>query len=553
MNTLYYGDNLPILHDYLAPESVDLIYLDPPFNSNRNYSVIYGDESGYESQAQLTAFYDTWHWDKNALATYNDIALCAAPHVSDMIQALYRFLGPNQMMAYLVMMTARLIELRRVLKKTGSLYLHCDPTASHYLKIVLDTVFGKDRFLNEIVWKRTTAHNDPKRFGRIGDRLLYYSKSKNKLFRQIKGKYSDEQLSRYKYEDEKGRYRAENLTAPGASRNRVFEWRGTHPGEKRHWSYALDELERLYATGRILLKQDGTPRKDGLKVYLDEAAGPPLQDIWTDIYMAPTSAERLGYPTQKPLALLERILEASSNKGDVILDPFCGCGTAIAAAQKLGRNWIGIDITHLAVALQKYRLKDMFKLEPGKDYHIVGEPTDLAAARQLAQDNRYQFQWWALSLVKARPVGQTDEDPSTSSGRKTGKKGADKGIDGLINFLDETDAAKIKRLIVQVKSGKTGVADIRDLRGVIERERAAIGLLITLEEPTAPMKQEAAIAGNYYSPGWQKNFPVIQILTIEQLLAGQTIQMPPDFATFKKAPSESLKTKNEQLEIIANK
>src|SRR5216683_3997397 len=348
-NTLYYGDNLFILREHIPSESVDLIYLDPPFNSSRNYNVLFKDEHGTESEAQITAFEDTWHWNLEAEHTYTELLTEAPDHIAKMIESLRDFIGTNQMMAYLVMMAARLIELHRVLKPTGSLYLHCDPTSSHYLKVILDTIFGPERFLNEITWKRTTAHNDPKRYGRIQDRLLFYSKTASKVFHHVPGAYSEEQLSRYKYKDDRGPFRAENLTAPHFSPTRTIEWRGTHPGPDRQWRFSIEELEQLYNAGRILLQRDGRPRKDGYKVYLDEAGGPAMQDIWTDIGLGPTAGERLGYPTQKPLALLERIIQASSNPGDVVLDPFCGCGTAIAAAQKLGRKWMGIDITHLSI------------------------------------------------------------------------------------------------------------------------------------------------------------------------------------------------------------
>ncbi|MBK7916482.1 MAG: site-specific DNA-methyltransferase [Chloroflexi bacterium] len=239
----------------------------------------------------------------------------APDHVGRMIAALREFVGPNQMMAYLVMMAARLVELHRVLKPTGSLYLHCDPTASHYLKVILDTIFGPSKFLNEITWKRTTAHNDPERYGRICDRLLYYSKSTEKTFHPLGGEYSKEQLTRYKYVDEAGRrYRAENLTAPHFSETRTVIWRGQHPGNNRQWRFSTERLDELFEQGRILARRDGIPRKDGLIEYLDESEGPVLQDLWTDITLGPTAGERLGYPTQKPLELLERIIRASSNR-----------------------------------------------------------------------------------------------------------------------------------------------------------------------------------------------------------------------------------------------
>ncbi|GCE04245.1 DNA methyltransferase [Dictyobacter aurantiacus] len=524
-NTLFYGDNLDILRQYIADNSVDLVYLDPPFNSNRNYNVLFRDESGKDSEAQITAFEDTWHWNAITEQIYNDLRMQAPDHISKMIEALCGFIGRSQMMAYLVMMATRLIELHRVLKPTGSIYLHCDPTSSHYLKIMLDTIFGPERFLNEITWKRTTAHNDPKRYGRIQDRLLFYSKSSTKVFNHVPGLYSEEQLSRYKYKDEHGPFRAENLTAPHFSPTRTIEWRGTHPGANRQWRFSTDELERLYSDGRILLQKDGRPRKDGYKIYLDEAGGPALQDIWLDIGISPTAGERLGYPTQKPLALLERIISVSSNPGDVVLDPFCGCGTAVAAAQKLNRKWIGIDITHLSIALQKYRLEDMF---PGIQFKVRGEPSDLGSARQLAQEDRYQFQWWALSLIRAKPLGGQE-------GSKEGKKGKDRGIDGVIAFIDDA-TGKAKRVLVQVKSGHVKSGDIRDLRGTVQREQAAIGVFITLEPPSRDMTTESVSAGFYHSVGWGQDYPRIQILPIDDLLHGRAqLKMPPQFGTFKQA------------------
>lgn len=527
-NTLYYGDNLTILRDHIAGESVDLIYLDPPFNSARTYNVLFRHESGQASEAQVKAFDDTWHWGMEAEATFHQLVTTGPAPVSNMIAAMRQFVGDNQMMAYLVMMAVRLVELHRVLKPTGSLYLHCDPTASHYLKVLLDTIFGAQHFLNEVVWRRTTAHNDPHRYGRIGDRLLVYSKTRTKTFNRGGGTFTPEQLSRYKFRDERGPYKAENLTAPHFSETRTVAWRGTHPGADRQWRFSIEELERLYAEGLILLRRDGSPRKDGLKEYLEAAASPALQDIWTDISISPTASERLGYPTQKPVALLERIISASSNPGDVVLDPFCGCGTTIDAAQKLGRTWIGIDVTHLAISLQKYRLKDTHNLVAGVDYTVIGEPADLAGAQQLAQDDRHQFEWWALSLIQAQPI-----NPGESP--KKGKKGADRGIDGQIVFVDDS-SGKPKRVLVQVKSGHVSASIIRDLRGVVDREGAAMGVLITLDRPSLPMITEAVSAGYYQSPGWNRTYPKLQILTVEGLLAGlERLERPPTAITFKQA------------------
>ena len=542
-NQLYYGDNLDILRTHIPDESVDLIYIDPPFNSNQAYNVIFSETDGSSSQAQIQAFEDTWRWGETTEQAYHELVVTAPHLLVETIKSFRGFLTETNLMAYLVMMALRLVELHRALKPTGSFYLHCDPTASHYLKIILDQIFGVENFQNEVVWKRTSSHNDPKRFGRVGDRILFYSKSKIKTFNVIYSDYSPEQLSRYKYEDEHGRYRAENLTAPHYSPTRTVDWRGTHPGSNRQWRFSVEELERLYAKGYILLRQDGCPRKDGLKVYLDEAKGAPAQNIWDDIpRIGNTSRERLGYPTQKPEALLERIIKASSNEGDVVLDAFCGCGTVVAVAQRLNRRWIGVDITHLAITLLKYRLVDTF----GDDvtYEIIGEPKDTASAKALAVQDRYQFQWWALSLIRARPY----------QGKK---KGADEGVDGVIYYQDvNPDKPKktlTRKIVVQVKSGKVSVRDIRELKSVVETQDAVIGVFITLNLPTQPMVKEAAAAGRFQ---WlhvaHTTYPKIQIRTIEELLSGQGIEYPqtPVNVTFRR--TERATPQNPQLEIEVN-
>ncbi len=542
-NTLFYGDNLNILREYIPTASVDLIYLDPPFNSSRSYNVLFKDESGLDSEAQITAFEDTWHWSGTAEDTWRALVSSAdVPQaVATAMDALIRLIGRNQMMAYLVMMTARLVELHRVLKPTGSLYLHCDPTASHYLKVILDAIFDSRNFVNEIDWKRTTTKNDArqgaKNWPRIHDVILYYAKSYERLavFEQPFAPHSDGYIaSHYSLRDEDGRaYQLDNLTAPGSGS------RG-HPqyeflGVTRYWRYNREKMERLLTEGRVVQPRPGAvPR---YKRYLDEMAGIAIGDFWDDIPALNSQAkERLGYPTQKPVALLERIIAASSNPGDIVLDPFCGCGTAIAAAEKLGRRWIGIDITHLSIALQKYRLEDAFDLKPKTDYDVIGEPVSVQGAMQLARDNRHQFEWWALSLVQARPVGG-------EAGSKRGKKGADRGIDGVITFIDEANANP-KRILVQVKSGHVGAGIVRDLVGTVEREKAAMGVLLTLEAPTRPMINEALSAGTYRSPLNGREYPRIQILSIEDLLAGQVgVKMPMDRTTFKQAersgPSDS--------------
>jgi len=527
-NTLYYGDNLTILRDYIRDESVDLIYLDPPFNSNRSYNVLFKEETGAESQAQMTAFEDTWHWDTETERIYTELVTGqsrtpTSAVVSEMIAALRSFIGPNQMMAYLVMMTVRLVELHRVLKPTGSLYLHCDPTASHYLKIILDTIFGAANFRNEIIWKRTTGHSDATRYGSVHDVIFFYSKTDEFTWNKVFIEYDEEYKARFRRTDLDGRrWTDDNLTAKGLSGGGyTYEYKGC----TSLWRVPLETMKRLDAENRLHFTSNSGIR---LKRYLDELPGVPLQDVWTDIYpINSQAAERLGYPTQKPQELLERIIQASSNPGDVCLDPFCGCGTAVAAAHALNRQWIGIDITHLAVALIKYRILDAF---PDAKFDIIGEPGTLSAARQLANDDRHQFEWWALSLVQARPSGG-------ESGSRQGKKGADRGVDGIISIIDD-NTHQPKKVIVQVKSGHVSSAQIRDLVGTIEREKAVIGVFITLEEPTSAMTKEAATAGFYESVTWEKQYPRIQILTIEQLLQGAEIQMPPQHGTFKQAPRQ---------------
>ena len=496
-NRLYYGDNLDILRnrEYFPDACVDLIYLDPPFNSNRNYNVLFKSESGADSEAQITAFEDTWHWGPTAEATYEDLIEGAPAKVSMAIDALLNLIGRNQMMAYLVMMTARLVELHRVLKPTGSLYLHCDPTASHYLKIVLDSVFGPEGFRNEVIWRRTSAHDlGAKQWPAVHDVILVYSKTDvwcwNRAYVDING---GERIRGFPHIDDRGAYATRDMTGGKAGGAEAYQpWRERTPSNGRAWALpgyhrlpewlqellpSEDEWSNLGIHAKMDLldsldlihwpaKEGGMPR---LKYYMDDSQGILVGDEWTDIRPIGAHAkERLGYPTQKPEALLERIIRASSNAGDIVLDPFCGCGTAIAAAHKLDRQWIGIDITHLSIALQKYRLQDMFELRSGVDFEVIGEPATVDAARELARDSanegRYQFEWWALSLLRAKPVGG-------SAGSRRGKKGADAGIDGVINFFDEDERGRKKpqTVIVQVKSGAVKAGDIRDLKGVLER------------------------------------------------------------------------------------
>ena len=431
------------------------------------------------------------------------------------------FLGDNDMMAYLTMMAVRLLELHRVLKPTGSIYLHCDPTASHYLKILMDAIFGPVRFRSEIIWKRTSAHgNAGKSYGDVTDTILYYAKADNFTWNDQFTPYSTKNIKKFSLKDEKGRlYLTENMRNPSVRPNLQYDYKGYKP-HPNGWVVSLAKMEQYDREGRLAFpdKPDGRIR---LKRFLDDQPGQKLQNLWDDISPLNSQAqERLGYPTQKPLALLERIIAASSNPGDVILDPFCGCGTAVHAAQKLGRAWVGIDVTHLAISLIERRLKDAF---PGIKFEVHGTPKDIEGARDLALRDKYQFQWWATSLVEAQPFG--------------GKiKGADGGIDGLIYF--RSDARTTERAIVSVKGGAVSVPMVRDLKGVLDREKAPIGVFLTLLPPTTPMKAEAASAGFYELEG--RKYPRLQIITIEEALHGTKPAIPhvDTGAAFKRAGRE---------------
>jgi site-specific DNA-methyltransferase (adenine-specific) len=524
-NQLFFGDNLDILRSGRIPvESVDLIYLDPPFNSNASYNILFAEKGGEKSAAQITAFEDTWHWGAEAAAAYDDVVRGDRPKLGDLLQALRSFLGQNDMMAYLTMMAVRLTELHRVLKPTGSLYLHCDQTASHYLKMILDSIFGTKYFRNEIIWQRTRVAKKQSQFwGKVHDVIFLYTKSDNALFNKQYLTHPESYIkSHYNYieEDTGRRYGLWDFTQKGDGPPRKFGEEEIYPPKGKHWIWSQERIDNALKENRIIFTKSGMPR---LKRYLDVSKGEYIQDIWTEIFdVNAVAKERLGYPTQKPEALLERIIRASSNEGDVVLDPFCGCGTTITVAERLKRRWLGIDITHLAITLIKKRLHDTFgeELSP---YEVIGEPADLMGAAALAEVNRHQFEWWALGRIDAAPA-------------RDKKKGADRGIDGVLYF-QEKDDGPYHKIIVQVKSGAVNAAQVRDLQGVLDTEKATIGCLITLKPPTRPMR-EAAAAGFYTSELFpEKRFSRLQILTIAELFAGKQLDyprwVPPK--TFKKA------------------
>jgi DNA modification methylase len=526
---LFYGDNLDVMRRYIDDESIDLVYLDPPFKSDANYNVLFAAQDGSRSAAQIKAFGDTWQWDRVAATAYDEVVELGGD-VSRAMRAFRTVLGESNMLAYLAMMAPRLVELHRVLKPTGSLYLHCDSTASHYLKLLLDAIFGPQNFRNDIIWKRKAGRGETNaaaiRFGVTADNLLFYVRSKKALFhRQHRENNPDYIASKFTHRDPGGRrYRRDNLTSPSLRPNLVYEYKGYSPPAKG-WAVSRERMEEMEGEGRLYFPLDKS-RRIQRKRYLDELKGETVDNLWDDIPpINSQAAERLGYPTQKPEALLERVIEASSDPGDVVLDPFCGCGTAVAVAERLGRRWVGIDITYLATNLIKSRLVHAFGEEVG--FSVTGEPTTVDDAAKLAAEDPYQFESWALGLVGART---TDK-----------KKGADRGVDGRLIFHEKL-GGKTREVVISVKGGRVSVRDIRDLRGVLEREGAEIGTLITMNEPTQPMRTEAALAGFYRSGeegvgSWGKH-PRIQILTVPELLGGARIDMPPlsGNLTFPRAP-----------------
>jgi DNA modification methylase len=533
VNYLYYGDNLDVLRESVDTASVDLVYLDPPFNSNRSYNVLFADRSGEESQAQIEAFDDTWTWSHDSEAAFEEIVKGGAPpRAADAIDAIRRLLGDNDVLAYLVMMTQRLIELHRVLRRTGSMYLHCDPTASHYLKVLLDAIFGPENFRSEIIWRRYGAHNDAKGYGAVHDVLLYYGASKTVRFTKQYQEYDAAYIAeRFRFEDPDGRkWSEQNLSSPNPRPNLTYPFTApngtTYEPPPNGWKYTPDRMQVLAAEGRLHY-----PRKQGarlrLKNYLDEMPGVPPQDVWTDIGpIGGTNPERLGYPTQKPEALLERIVQSSSDEGDVVLDPFCGCGTTVAVAQQLRRQWVGIDITYIAVDLIDKRLRATYGEPIRSTYEIHGIPRDLAGAQALFASNAFDFERWAVSLVNGQPHARHEQ-------------AGDRGVDGWVRFA--ATATDRGRAVVSVKGGRQlNPSMVRDLRGTVESQRADMGVLVTLEQPTRGMVQETRRSGSYVHPLTGRTHPRLQIVTVAQLLAGEPPDMPAAFLPYVQAKRGSM-------------
>jgi DNA modification methylase len=543
-NALYFGDNIDILRSgHIPDESVDLIYLDPPFNSQAHYNLLFPTPPS-EVTAQAGAFKDSWSWGDDANLSYRDV-MSHGGAVAKFIDALYSALGTSDMMAYLVMMAVRLQELRSKLKPTGCLYLHCDPTASHYLKVILDSVFGPERFMNEIVWKRTSAHSAARRWGDVHDTILYYSMGTEYVWNKVVTPYTDEHKARFRNHDANGRVWSDSdLTGPGL-RNGYSgaEWHGLNPGDKgNHWKVShktvagivgdkaaseLNTIEKLDILDDNDLihwpKSGGYPR---FKRTLGD--GVPVQDIISDIFPVNSQAqERIGYPTQKPLSLLERIISVSTKPGDTVLDPFCGCGTTIEAAEKLGRQWIGIDIAIHAIKVIETRVR-------GASYKVEGIPRDFRSAVELAERDKYQFQWWANYLFNPHALREQ-------------KRGADQGVDGEL-FFPNGPGRTWGRMLTSVKGGvNIGSREIRDFRGAIEREKAEMGLFICLYSPTKAMLTEAASAG--LANVVHGDIPRLQIVAIEEWFHGKFPRLPP----LEHLPSAAFSTTKRRAASMATK
>lgn len=522
MNRLFFGDNLEVLGEHVADDSVDLVYLDPPFNSNRNYSVIFGrNRTPDESAAQIQAFEDTWRWTHTTEVLIGDLSNTAPTRVADALSAYYTLLGESEALAYLVNMTPRLLQLYRVLKPTGSLYLHCDPTMSHYLKVLLDAIFGAENFRDEISWQRHNARSVKQAiWPRLHDTLLFYGKGRSGTFREtrVASGVMSEPHDIVTWTDGK-RYRTKDLTGPGTRNGETGKpWRNANPTiAGRHWRVGHSTLEQLDLEDRLYWQKNGMPRERARDPYVPTERSVVVGDMWTDIASLNSgAAERLGYPTQKPLALLERIIEASSNPGDVVLDPFCGCGTTVDAAQRLGRRWIGIDITHLAIDVITKRLLHTYGSNVFETIELTGIPKDLGGARALFDRSPLEFERWAVSMVNAEP---------------NQKQVGDKGVDGVARFPLGT--GKIGKLLVSVKGGKTITpAMVRDLSGTVEARKAQMGVLITLTPATRGVTDAINHGGVFTHPANGQQYPRLQHITVADLLARKRPLMPPTFLPY---------------------
>jgi site-specific DNA-methyltransferase (adenine-specific) len=534
VNRLHLGDCLYVLREraYFPDSFVDLIYIDPPFNSKRNYNIFFDDNL---IRTQHVAFDDTWTL-VNIATSLTELNTLETSDLYKLLQS-YRITAP-QTFPYLVMMSLRIIELHRVLKPTGAFFIHCDPTMSHYLKTVCDVIFGGENFRNEIVWKRQSAHSDAKnKFANVADIILFYAKSNKFKFIPQYAEHDEGYIKRfYRHddEDERGPYQLDNMASPNPRPNMMYEWKGFQWPTKG-WRYQKSTMEKLDSEGRIWYptKKDGSldlNKRPRLKRYLEELEGSIVTNIWTDIQpLHAVSEEYMGFPTQKPLLLLERIIASATKKNDLVLDAFSGCGTSVDAAEGMHRRWIGIDISPTAISRIKWRLEKTYRksLSP---LEIRGIPTDQESGIKLWQENPNAFQdWWVSEFEALSPT--------------YGGKGADKGADGLALYNPDNKGSV--RVAFQVKGGGIGSKDMDALIGAMSKFNCEMGIFLTIEKPTRQMLNTVAGAGNVRRSGY--SFPVLQTLTLKQFFEGEQLVLPPNNITFNQAKYNTRKTKAKQL------
>ena len=528
MNKLYYGDCLTVMQKEMKSNSVDLIYLDPPFNSNRTYNAIYKDETGRPLPDAIEAFCDLWTLDDERDRALRQIPqLMKDNSIDDSIVKFWRtwvnalrYTNPK-LLAYLSYMVERLIQMKIILKPTGSIYLHCDPTYSHYIKVMMDGVFGQRNFRNEIVWQRAAgrakgSQHAKKSWGQDTDTIFYYTKSEKATYHAVTRPLTNEEMEeKFPYIDEKGRkYNTEVpiFCSPsmGERPNLCYEYKGVRNPHPSGWRISRDKLKAMDEAEDIIWREGKSPLR---KSYADNYKGKPIGSLWTDIPPA-AGDESLGYPTQKPLTLLERIIKASSNEGNVVFDPFCGCATTLHAAQKLNRQWIGIDIAiHAIKRVSAVRLKERCELVEDVDYEITGIPRDEEGAEDLWKRDRYQFQKWAVEAV---------------DGFVTAQRSHDGGIDGRLYF-SIPDAIDDKYMAVEVKGGTSvNISDLRALAGVLHNEDSPLGGFIT-RKPLGRVKRRnfedfCRECGNFEMNG--EMYPCLQVLSIPEILEGKRFKTP---------------------------
>jgi len=541
-NTLYYGDNLSWMDHWGVEEIADLIYLDPPFNSNEDYNILFG-LGGNGTPAQMRAFEDTWRWGHKA-AEDRDTALQLGGSLANAIEAFEKLFPASPMLAYLCHLAPRLHKLHGLLKQRGSIYLHCDDTAGPHIKLLMDAVFGPENYRNLVIWRRATSHNDASRFGRIADLILFYSKGSDPYWNGdaiATPKSSKEIAASYPSQDDRGRFRADNLTGPlhGAPKSSpsTMPWRDYDVHAMgRCWSvpktghYATyieqhfipnykkikgvhDRLDRLDEARLIYHPKKG--RWPGLKRYASADRSNPPQNI----ILEPTGftnfnkgKEYLGYPTQKPEALLRKLIDAACPPRGLVLDPYCGCGTAIHVAQQTSRAWIGIDITHLAIGIIEHRFSERLNLRP----RVVGQPQDMQGARDLFDRDPFQFEAWAVSRIPGIIPNEIQS--------------GDRGVDGR-GYAPEGDRRHL--VLVQVKGGKSvSPATVRELRGTMARENARLGILIVMDDKvlTRGARKEMA-QGTVNISGAKYN--LMQEWTIQDFFDGKRPELPPMLSEFR--------------------